>query len=55
MQPALAAVASRCLRRQGQGLAIAHSIVTEKYGGQLFFFTEVGVGTSFHIQIPLGG
>jgi len=37
----------------GQGLAIAHSVVVEKHGGQLTFETEVGQGTTFIIRLPL--
>ncbi|MEM8485710.1 MAG: MHYT domain-containing protein [Bacteroidota bacterium] len=37
----------------GQGLAIAHAVVTEKHGGNIFFETEIGQGTTFFIQIPL--
>lgn len=37
----------------GQGLSLAHSIIVEKHQGQLFFESEVGVGTSFHIQLPI--
>ena len=37
----------------GQGLAIARSIVVEKHAGTLTFDTEPGVGTVFHVRIPL--
>jgi PAS domain S-box-containing protein len=37
----------------GQGLAIAHSIVTGKHGGTLTFDTEVGRGTRFFIRLPI--
>ena len=40
-------------RGTGQGLAIAHSIVTDKHGGQLSFETETGVGTTFYVRLPL--
>jgi PAS domain S-box-containing protein len=36
----------------GQGLHIAHQVVA-KHGGRLWFESEPGQGTSFHIQIPL--
>jgi PAS domain S-box-containing protein len=36
----------------GQGLAIAHSIIT-KHGGALTFRSEVGRGTTFVIQLPI--
>ena len=37
----------------GQGLAIAHSVVTSKHGGGLSFDVEEGIGTTFIIQLPL--
>lgn len=37
----------------GQGLSLAHSIIVEKHRGQLFFESEVGVGTTFYIVLPL--
>jgi len=37
----------------GQGLSLSHSIVVEKHCGKLFFESSVGVGTTFHIQLPL--
>lgn len=36
----------------GQGLAIAHSVIVQKHGGQLSFDVEEGVGTTFAIEIP---
>jgi signal transduction histidine kinase len=39
----------------GQGLAIARSVVTEKHGGELTFESEVGMGTTFFIRLPLAG
>jgi len=42
-------------RGTGQGLAIAHSVVTEKHGGTLTFETEVGRGTTFCVRLPLLG
>lgn len=38
----------------GQGLAIAYDIVVNKHGGELWFDTRVGQGTTFHIRLPLG-
>jgi two-component system NtrC family sensor kinase len=38
----------------GQGLAIARTIVVDKHGGKLSFETEAGMGTSFHIDLPIG-
>jgi len=37
----------------GQGLTIAHAVVVEKHGGTLDFQTEVGVGTTFLVRLPL--
>ena len=37
----------------GQGLAIAHDVITRKHGGSLEFETELGVGTCFIIRLPL--
>jgi signal transduction histidine kinase len=37
----------------GQGLAIAHTVIVEKHGGTIRVESEVGVGTTFIIQIPL--
>ena len=39
----------------GQGLAISHSIIVERHRGSLTFTTEPGVGTTFHIVLPVGG
>lgn len=37
----------------GQGLAICYNVVVEKHQGRLFFTTEQGVGTTFHVWLPL--
>ena len=37
----------------GQGLSLAHSIIVDKHQGKLFFESEVGRGTTFHIQLPI--
>ncbi len=37
----------------GQGLAIAFSVIVEKHQGQISFESEAGVGTTFHIKIPI--
>lgn len=37
----------------GQGLSLAHSIIVEKHQGKLFFESSSGMGTTFHIQLPL--
>lgn len=36
----------------GQGLALAHNAVVKKHRGKIWFETEVGVGTTFFMQIP---
>ncbi len=40
-------------RGTGQGLAVAHSIVTDKHGGSISFASELGSGTSFRISLPV--
>ena len=40
-------------RGTGQGLAISHSVITEKHGGTLNLETQAGNGTTFSICIPL--
>lgn len=42
-------------RGTGQGLAISHSIVVEKHGGNLFFDSCLGRGTTFYISLPVNG
>lgn len=37
----------------GQGLSICHKIVVENHGGQLYFDTEQGVGTTFYLKVPV--
>ena len=37
----------------GQGLFIARSVIVEKNRGQLAFETEMGVGTTFFIRLPI--
>jgi len=39
----------------GQGLASVHFIVVEKHHGTIDFKTEMGVGTSFIIRLPIDG
>jgi PAS domain S-box-containing protein len=39
-------------RGTGQGLAIAHSVVVDKHGGELTFATQLGHGTTFTIRLP---
>jgi signal transduction histidine kinase len=38
----------------GQGLAVAHGVV-EKHGGRIAFETELGVGTTFVVRLPIAG
>jgi two-component system NtrC family sensor kinase len=40
-------------RGTGQGLAIARSVVVERQKGTLTFESEVGMGTTFYIRLPL--
>ncbi|MHC1753644.1 PAS domain S-box protein [Humidesulfovibrio sp.] len=37
----------------GQGLTISRGIVVDKHGGQMFFETEPGKGTTFVVRLPL--
>ncbi len=37
----------------GQGLSIARGIIVNKHGGELFFQSEQGKGTSFFIRLPV--
>jgi len=40
-------------RGTGQGLWLARATVVERHGGQLTFETQLGVGTSFSVKLPL--
>jgi PAS domain S-box-containing protein len=42
-------------RGTGQGLAISHSIVVDKHGGDISVKSEVGVGTEFTVRLPIAG
>ena len=42
-------------RGTGQGLAITHSILVDKHGGEISVQSEVGVGTEFTLRLPIGG
>jgi len=42
-------------RGTGQGLAISHSIVVDKHGGDIGVRSQVGVGTEFTVRLPIGG
>ncbi len=37
----------------GQGLAIAHAVITEKHGGTITLESELGQGTTFIIRLPI--
>jgi PAS domain S-box-containing protein len=37
----------------GQGLAIAHSVIVDKHGGQIELESEVGKGSTFILRLPL--
>jgi signal transduction histidine kinase len=42
-------------RGSGQGLSLARSIVVDGHGGTLTFETELGVGTTFIVRLPIVG
>ena len=42
-------------RGTGQGLAITHSILVDKHGGDISVRSEVGVGTEFTLRLPIAG
>lgn len=37
----------------GQGLSISHSVIVDQHHGEIELETEVGVGTEFHLWLPL--
>jgi PAS domain S-box-containing protein len=39
----------------GQGLTIAHNVIVQKHGGTITFETQVGVGTTFQVRLPISG
>lgn len=39
----------------GQGLAIAHDIIVDKHQGNITLDSEVGVGTTFTLKLPIRG
>ena len=39
----------------GQGLAIAHSVITERHNGSINVSSEPGHGTTFTIELPIDG
>lgn len=38
----------------GQGLSIAYTAIVQKHGGTIGFETELGVGTTFIVRLPIG-
>jgi PAS domain S-box-containing protein len=42
-------------RGTGQGLAISHSILVDKHGGDISVQSSVGVGTEFTLRLPVDG
>ena len=42
-------------RGTGQGLAITHSILVDKHGGDISVSSQMGVGTVFTLRLPIGG
>jgi signal transduction histidine kinase len=42
-------------RGTGQGLAISRSIVVDRHRGTIWFESEIGVGTTFFIRLPIAG
>jgi PAS domain S-box-containing protein len=42
-------------RGTGQGLAISHSIVVDKHGGEISVSSKVGAGTEFTVRLPIAG
>ncbi len=40
-------------RGTGQGLALAHTITVDGHGGTLTFESDVGIGTTFTVRIPI--
>ena len=42
-------------RGTGQGLAIAHALVVERYGGTIDLDVEAGVGSTFRLWLPTDG
>ena len=37
----------------GQGLMLAHTVVVKKHGGQIWFDSEIGKGTTFFVRLPI--
>ncbi|MCG8019078.1 MAG: ATP-binding protein, partial [Candidatus Thiodiazotropha weberae] len=39
----------------GQGLSLSHKIIVDQHDGELSFETELGIGTTFIIKLPITG
>jgi signal transduction histidine kinase len=39
----------------GQGLAMVWSVVKDKHGGDIWFDSEPGVGSTFFVRLPVSG
>jgi two-component system, NtrC family, sensor kinase len=37
----------------GQGLAISYNLIVERHNGEIYFDTTEGVGTTFHVLLPI--
>ena len=37
----------------GQGLYLAHQVIEQGHGGRIWFESKIGVGTTFHFELPL--
>jgi signal transduction histidine kinase len=42
-------------RGTGQGLALARAVVQEQHGGRITLSSQLGVGSTFTIRIPING
>ncbi len=42
-------------RGSGQGLAIAWTIVTDKHAGRIYCESELGIGTTVYVRLPVAG
>jgi two-component system, NtrC family, sensor kinase len=42
-------------RGSGQGLSLARSIIVDAHGGSITFESQVGVGTTFTVRVPIDG